>query len=573
MIASTHLISGSDSSSWTTLYPSAVSTYPDGGWCVSSGGRSLRRMTSGKSSPASASSFPRRVASEESGQIMLMTGLLLTIMLVVVALVIDIGHAQLVQRQLQAGVDAAALAGAQELPVTADATATAHEYSPTPGRKNAVNTINNATTTVEARCITSIPGCNTRYATSNAISVSASAKVPTFFARLIGVNDLTVRANSTACYPCTVVPLDIMIVLDRTGSMCDKTGDDRPSNKCVDLNAARQGVKTFLALMDPKLDRVGLAVSPPAVGPSVHSDVTTNVPPCLAWSKFPHIDANCTTWTKKTVQVRNPDSPQNVCAMPDQNDNYFGYDAYAPWWLAETDSSYRENDRAFYVVSSLSDDDVDGDASDDFVVEDANGNWDLNPSSPIISTLDCVHANGSTSYSMAIEEAQHELTTHGRPGVQDVIVFFTDGGANITQKVGGNPTWWSGITPWKSRPCGSGVEAARRLPSDTAVYTIGYDLKEKPGDPPLTAQNRCNTPDSNGHSNFNNAAETCPQTWGCGPTAAMKAMATSPPGSNDANFFAAATPETLPLIFARLAGAVLSNSARLVDDDLPDLTE
>jgi hypothetical protein len=53
----------------------------------------------------------------------------------------------------------------------------------------------------------------------------------------------------------------------------------------------------------------------------------------------------------------------------------------------------------------------------------------------------------------------------------------------------------------------------------------------------------------------------------------MKAMATSPPGSNDANFFAAATPETLPLIFARLAGAVLSNSARLVDDDLPDLLE
>jgi hypothetical protein len=254
--------------------------------------------------------------------------------------------------------------------------------------------------------------------------------------------------------------------------------------------------------------------------------------------------------------------------MPDQDNNYFGYDAYAPWWLAETDPSYRESDRAFYVVSSLSDDDIDGDPDDDFVTEDDDGNWDLNSNAPIVNTLDCVHANGSTSYSMAIEEAQHELTAHGRADVQDVIVFFTDGGANITQKVGGSPTWWSGITPWKNRPCGSGVQAAANLPPETAVYTVGYDLKANPG-----SKDRCNTPNSDGHSNFSNPAETCPQTWGCGPTDAMKAIATSPPGSNDANFFATATPETLPLIFARLAGAVLSNSARLVDNDLPDLLE
>ena len=75
-----------------------------------------------------------------------MTGVLMAIMLVIVALVIDIGHARLVQRQLQAGVDAEALAGAQELPDADLSKATADEYSPTPGRKNAVNTVDNATT-------------------------------------------------------------------------------------------------------------------------------------------------------------------------------------------------------------------------------------------------------------------------------------------------------------------------------------------------------------------------------------------------------------------------------------------
>ena len=130
----------------------------------------------GDNSPAQRSALPRRLASDESGQVLLMTGVLMAIMLVVVALVIDIGHARLVQRQLQAGVDAAALAGAQELPDADLSKATADEYSPTPGRKNAVNTVDNATTTSVARCITAIPGCNTRYSSVNAITVKSVAR-------------------------------------------------------------------------------------------------------------------------------------------------------------------------------------------------------------------------------------------------------------------------------------------------------------------------------------------------------------------------------------------------------------
>ena len=58
----------------------------------------------------------RRRASDESGQVLVITALAMVALLVCAGLVLDIGHAMLVQRQLQAGVDAAALAGVQHLP-------------------------------------------------------------------------------------------------------------------------------------------------------------------------------------------------------------------------------------------------------------------------------------------------------------------------------------------------------------------------------------------------------------------------------------------------------------------------
>ena len=83
----------------------------------------------------------------------------------------------------------------------------------------------------------------------NAITVKSVAKVPTFFGRIVGVNSLTVSAKATACFPCSVKPLDIIIVLDRTGSMCDVK---LPNGKCRDLEAARDGVKVFLSMMGPQ---------------------------------------------------------------------------------------------------------------------------------------------------------------------------------------------------------------------------------------------------------------------------------------------------------------------------------
>ena len=206
-------------------------------------------------------------ASDESGQILSIVAVSMTLLLVCVGLVVDVGHAMLVQRQLQAGVDAAALAGVQHLPNKPMAESIAVQYSATPGSKNAVNTVGNAVTVAEAKCLAGVPGCNRRDGGYNGIVVESTSDVPTWFGRIIGIKKLNVSAKATACSPCVVKPLDIMIVLDRTGSMCQVgvPPTAEPPNRCTDLTAAKNGIESFLRQLDPSIDKVGLALTPPTL--------------------------------------------------------------------------------------------------------------------------------------------------------------------------------------------------------------------------------------------------------------------------------------------------------------------
>src|SRR4051794_33163153 len=176
--------------------------------------------------------------------------------------VLDVGHAYFVHRTLQADADAAATAGANELPSIGGAVSTARSFSGSNGGKNARDNVPGVSTTVTTTCLPQAP-CNP----VNAVTVRQQTEVKTFFARVVGIDSINISAKATACSPCTTRPLDIMLVLDRTGSMCwDHSG--RPDPACSDLNNAREGMKTFLRFMDPSIVRVGLAVFPPAVSMS-----------------------------------------------------------------------------------------------------------------------------------------------------------------------------------------------------------------------------------------------------------------------------------------------------------------
>ena len=149
-------------------------------------------------------------AGRDSGQVIVFTVVALIAFAAMAAFVVDVGYAYFTQRSLQASADAAALAGAQQLPDSSAATSTATQFGTGKSAKNAI-TRATVSETITTKCLTTIPGCNP----VNAVVVDETAHVNSFFAQLVGLSKYDVHVRATACSPCGVKPLDVMVVLDR----------------------------------------------------------------------------------------------------------------------------------------------------------------------------------------------------------------------------------------------------------------------------------------------------------------------------------------------------------------------
>ena len=222
---------------------------------------------------------------DESGQVLILAAITLAVMLGMAALTIDVGFAYYTQRSLQASADAAALAGAQEMPIGGDVEGVARAYSASNGSKNARENVPNVVTDVETKCTPSVGPCDP----INTIIVTQTATVSTRFAGVLGLDSFTVHTRAAACAPCGSKPVDVMLVLDRTLSMCqDHDGDSDPT--CKDLNNAKAGLRAFLMGMDASIDRVGLAIIPPPT-----SDANRCAPAALTanynTSSYPYVVA------------------------------------------------------------------------------------------------------------------------------------------------------------------------------------------------------------------------------------------------------------------------------------------
>jgi len=93
----------------------------------------------------------------------------------------------------------------------------------------------------------------------------------------------------------------------------------------------------------------------------------------------------------------------------------------------------------------------------------------LNNTSPLVSTVNCVHGAGGTAYTLAIDVAYQELVANGRPGTQKVIVFLSDGAANF------GPQYYPNTSPYLTNPCKSSVDNAATMKANKVlIYTIAY---------------------------------------------------------------------------------------------------
>jgi len=275
---------------------------------------------------------------------------------------IDVGYAYYAKRQLQSATDAAALAGAQDLPSVTTAKSTAASYA---GANTPVN-LSSVTYTYTTSCTTAATagfGCNAATNPNN-LTVTATASTNTWFAKIFGISHFDVTARANACSPCSSSPVDVVVVLDRTGSMClDKWNN----HDCGDLDNAKDGVHTLLSILSPPYAQVGLIAFPPLDGAST--------PVC--------------------------NTPQGTSG------DYTAYDSTDRRYLADQiGSDYKLSNGTANAASGLYLHTTTGDGN-------------------------CVDADGYTSYSEALRQAKLELDAHGRANIPDVIVFLTDGEANI----------------------------------------------------------------------------------------------------------------------------------------------
>jgi hypothetical protein len=119
----------------------------------------------------------------QSGQATVITVLFMTVLLAMAAAVLDVGSWYRADRALQSTVDAAALAGAQALPENpVEAELLALEYA----NKNGGNVD-----------VTEILITSTTFG-PDTITVDAEAPTPGFFARLFGIDSVTVAARAKA---------------------------------------------------------------------------------------------------------------------------------------------------------------------------------------------------------------------------------------------------------------------------------------------------------------------------------------------------------------------------------------
>jgi hypothetical protein len=397
----------------------------------------------------------------EAGQALVVFVLFLFVLLGMAAMVIDVGYAYYAHRNLQADVDAAALAGAQELPDPTRAEAVAYDYSGQPGAKNDSPNVRDVKVEVLTRCLTTIPGCDP----VNAVVVKETAKVKTIFAGVFGINSFDLRVTSTACSPCGVKPLDLMLVLDRTGSMCqDHWGRSDPN--CTDLKNAQEGMRTFLSFFDSDSQWVGLAALPPA--------------------------------TSRSRRCNTPDTP-----------NY--------------------NSRTSpYVLVPL---------SKDYGTPGSG----LNTNSDLVRTINCQRGGGRTAYADALEHAQAELDRNGRADVQDVIVFLSDGAANI------GPTYYPTSSPYRRQPCHQGVWSSNAIKArGTWVYSIGYDLDALDG-----GANECQS--------YTGADESPAIT----AYSALQQIASGPD-----KFYDKPSPGQLRTIFTQVAADIRKGASALIDESV-----
>jgi len=401
-----------------------------------------------------------RASRGESGQVLVLLAVSIVALLALTAFAVDFGFIYHAYSELQASTNAAATAGALDMPNnTAVSTATA--YSGVSGGKNVQGDLPGVTMVSgfpETRCLSYMvnQGISCDNALSaNALEVIQQVTVPTFFAKVIGIGSMTLRATALAAMKGgTPVPANVMVILDSTASM--QSSDSDPNCKAATgmsnptkLDCAKWGMRLMLGSFSPCAP--GLQSCGTASGGNVNNAVDE-----VGLLTFPGLTSSSYA-----------SSDYSSCGSGFQR-NYI-----SPYGTPTASPPY------FTIVNLAS----------DYRTSDSNG---LNGgASNLVQAVDWQDGNNCTSrqygiqdpggvgtyYAGVITEAQSDLSaiTGARASMQDAIIILSDGAANSSNFTSGTPKSYG------QNECHQAITAAQNAAATqnsvglkTWVYSIAF---------------------------------------------------------------------------------------------------
>ncbi|MFZ1015360.1 MAG: pilus assembly protein TadG-related protein, partial [Terracidiphilus sp.] len=196
----------------------------------------------------------------QSGQVLPWLAIMMMLFMGITAFVVDVGRGVVAYHALQAATDAAAMAGAQALPTATSSSAVssvATLYSAVAGNKNANSGILPNTTMVTGYpkiwCSSTVTAdgvpCNPAV-NANAIAVSETATIPTYFAQFIGIRNLTVNAYAAASMQgAQNAPYNVAVIVDTTASM--NSSDTSGGCTSTRIACAEGGLQALLNALTP----------------------------------------------------------------------------------------------------------------------------------------------------------------------------------------------------------------------------------------------------------------------------------------------------------------------------------
>jgi Flp pilus assembly protein TadG len=388
----------------------------------------------------------RRFASDESGQMIPVLAFMMVALLAMTGFAVDVGRIIYANRQLQAATDAAALAGASNLP-SATAIGVANLYSAQAGDLNYHTTMPGVTMVPgypKVLCLNTLNdqgmSCQAP-ANGNALAVKQQVTLNLTFLKVIGITQYTIGASATASMRgSTAAPYNVAIVVDTTPSM--NTYDSDTNCSTTRLNCAMAGVRTLLQSLSP------CASNLTTCGAATNGNVANAVDKVALYT-FPGLTSTTQAQYDYDCSSRAPSvSPYSYPTLP-------------VYQVVNFSSDYRSSNTA----SSLS--------------PTSNLSIAAGGKSSCIG-LQAVPNNYDTYFASSIYAAQADLLAQSAVnGNQNVLIFLSDGDSNApsTSFRGSFSTVLSSLIGYPSiyYQCKQAVTAANiAKAAGTKIYSVAY---------------------------------------------------------------------------------------------------